>query len=72
MVKCSSSQLTMKLLPPRCPKTVCPMKDQITVGRTVGNNPKLSLGYNFTTFDDDLSKNQYDVNGWFLNIVGKY
>lgn len=44
----------------------------ISAGKTVGDNMQISLGYNFTTFDDNLSNDDYDVGGWFLNLVGKY
>ncbi len=42
------------------------------VGRNVGNNLNLSVGYNFTSFDDNLLNDSTDVDGWFLNLVGKY
>ncbi len=39
--------------------------------RHVGENVKLGLGYNFTTFSDDLTDLDYDSQGYFINIVGK-
>ena len=44
----------------------------LSVGRTVGQNLQFSVGYNFTSFDDDLGNDDFDVQGWFLNLVGKY
>ena len=37
-----------------------------------GQHMKAGLGYNFTDFSDDLTDLDYDSQGWFLNIVGKY
>lgn len=39
--------------------------------RHFGENVKLGLGYNFTTFSDDLTDLDYDSQGYFINIVGK-
>lgn len=39
--------------------------------RHVGENVKVGLGYNFTTFSDDLTDLDYDSQGYFINIVGK-
>ena len=44
----------------------------ITFGTTVGDNLSLSLGYNFTDFDDDLGDDSFEARGWFLNLVGRY
>lgn len=44
----------------------------LSLGRHVGDNLKLAVGYNFTEFDDSLLNNDSDVKGWFLNLVGKY
>jgi len=41
------------------------------VYRHVGDHLKLGVGY-FTDFDDDLTNNDYDADGWFFDIVGKY
>jgi len=43
-----------------------------SLGHTVGNNFQFSVGYNFTSFDDNLGNDDFDVNGWFLNFAGKY
>ncbi len=41
--------------------------------RKMGPNLKLGVGYNFTTFSDDLrAANDYDTQGWFVNLVGAY
>jgi len=40
--------------------------------RHLGNNFKVGAGYNFTDFNDDLTDNDYDSDGWFFDIVGKY
>ena len=44
----------------------------VSVGHPVGDNLRLSVGYNFTGFDDDLASEDYDLRGWFLNLVGSY
>ena len=44
----------------------------VSVGKTVGYNLQFSVGYNFTSFDDNLANEDFDVNGWFLNLIGKY
>ena len=43
-----------------------------SIGGEVHNNLRLSFGYNFTDFDDDLGDFSNDVRGWFINLVGKY
>ena len=43
----------------------------LSVDRHVGKNLKIGLGYNFTDFDDDLSKTDGTAKGWFINLVGK-
>jgi len=40
--------------------------------RHVGKHMKIGAGYNFTDFSDDLTDNDYDSDGWFFDIVGKY
>jgi len=40
--------------------------------RHLGKNFKVGVGYNFTDFSDDLTDNDYDSDGWFFDIVGKY
>lgn len=44
----------------------------LSVGYNVSNMFQFSVGYNFTSFDDNLVNDDYDVKGWFLNFVGKY
>ena len=44
----------------------------LAVYRHIGDNLKVGVGYNFTDFDDDLTSNDYDSKGWFINLVGKY
>ena len=40
--------------------------------RHFNENMKLGVGYNFTDFSDDLTDQDYDAHGWFLNAVGKF
>jgi outer membrane protein OmpA-like peptidoglycan-associated protein len=44
----------------------------MSIDRHIGNNFKVGVGYNFTDFSDDLRDLDYDNQGWFLNLVGKY
>lgn len=44
----------------------------LSLGYNVGSNLQFSVGYNFTAFDDNLANDDYDVRGWFFNLVGKY
>ncbi|WP_303906201.1 OmpA family protein [Thiohalomonas denitrificans] len=44
----------------------------VAVYRHVGRNVKLGAGYNFTDFSDDLTDLDYDSQGVFVNIVGKF
>jgi len=44
----------------------------LSLGHSVGDNLQLSVGYNFTDFDDNLGNDDYDVRGWFLSLIGKY
>jgi len=44
----------------------------LSVGYNVHEYLQMSLGYNFTDFNDNLADDDYDVSGWFLNFVGKY
>ena len=43
-----------------------------SVGHNIGDNLQFSVGYNFTSFDGNLGNDDFDVRGWFLNLVGKY
>jgi hypothetical protein len=40
--------------------------------RHMGENLKLGVGYNFTDFSDDLTDMNYDSQGWFLKLTGKF
>ena len=40
--------------------------------RHLGEHFKIGAGYNFTDFNDDLTDNDYDSDGWFIDVVGKY
>lgn len=42
------------------------------VYRQIHEQLKLGVGYNFTDFDDDLTRLDYQSSGWFLNLIGKY
>lgn len=44
----------------------------VGIDRDIGNNFRIGVGYNFTKFSDDLTNQEYDHKGWFLNIVGRY
>jgi hypothetical protein len=44
----------------------------VGVYRQIRDHMKLGVGYNFTDFDDDLTRLDYENRGWFLNVVGKY
>ncbi len=40
--------------------------------RHFGEFMKLGVGYNFTDFSDDLTQLDFQSEGWFVNITGKY
>jgi len=40
--------------------------------RHVGQHMKVGIGYNFTTFSDDLTDLSYDSQGYFINVIGKF
>ena len=40
--------------------------------RHIGKNAKVGVGYNFTDYSDDLTNLDYDADGFFLDIVGKW
>ncbi|MDB5851469.1 MAG: hypothetical protein JWP29_5221 [Rhodoferax sp.] len=42
------------------------------IDRDITKNLRVGVGYNFTTFSDDLTKFGYTYKGFFLNIVGSY
>lgn len=44
----------------------------VGLDRQVSDNFRVGVGYNFTTFSDDLTALEYDQRGWFLNLSGFY
>ena len=42
------------------------------VYRHIGNNAKLGIGYNFTSFSDDLTDLSNNDDGLFINLVAKF
>ncbi len=44
----------------------------IGVDRHVGDHMKVGIGYNFTDFSDDLTNLDYEFDGFFINLLGKY
>jgi uncharacterized repeat protein (TIGR01451 family)/fimbrial isopeptide formation D2 family protein len=40
--------------------------------RHFGDNIKMGVGYNFTDFSDDLTDLDYDSQGMFVNVIGKF
>lgn len=42
------------------------------VGYGFNKHLRGAVGYNFTQFSDDLSDDDLDREGWFVNLVGKY
>jgi flagellar motor protein MotB len=40
--------------------------------RQLGNHAKLGVGYNFSSFSDDLTDLGYDHQGLFVNLIGKF
>ena len=44
----------------------------VGVDRHISDHLKLGVGYNFTDFSDDLTRLDYEHEGWFVNAVGKY
>jgi hypothetical protein len=40
--------------------------------RHVANGVKVGVGYNFTTYSDDLTNLSYRSRGWFLNVLATY
>jgi len=44
----------------------------VGVDRRLGENFKVGVGYNFTTFSDTLTELEYDQKGVFLNLAGYY
>jgi len=44
----------------------------LAIYRHVGENVKMGVGYNFTTYSDDLTDLSFRSRGWFMNAVAKY
>ena len=44
----------------------------IGVYRHVAKHAKIGIGYNFTTFSDDLTDLSYRSRGWFLNAISTF
>ena len=42
------------------------------VYRHLGDHLKIGAGYNFTDFSDDLKDADYDNQGWFIDLIGKF
>jgi hypothetical protein len=42
------------------------------IDRDITKNLRVGVGYNFTSFSDDLTKFGYKYKGFFLNVVGSY
>jgi len=40
--------------------------------RHIGKHVKLGVGYNFTDFDDNLTHLDYEAQGPFINLIGKW
>lgn len=44
----------------------------LAVYRHVGQNVKMGVGYNFTTYSDDLTDLSYRSKGWFFNVLATF
>jgi hypothetical protein len=44
----------------------------VGVYRHLGNHIKVGVGYNFSDFSDDLTQLDYQHQGLFINLIGKY
>jgi hypothetical protein len=44
----------------------------VAINRHIGEHFKVGVGYNFSTFEDDLRRDDYEAEGWFINVVGKF
>jgi len=44
----------------------------VGVDRHLGDNFRVGIGYNFTSFSDNLTLLDYEYKGYFLNITGVY
>ena len=44
----------------------------VGIYRHLGNHIKIGIGYNYSDFSDDLTQYDYQHQGLFLNLIGKY
>jgi uncharacterized repeat protein (TIGR01451 family) len=44
----------------------------VSIDREIKRNFKIGIGYNFTDFSDELTNLDYEFQGVFVNVVGKY
>jgi hypothetical protein len=44
----------------------------VGIYRHLGNHIKMGVGYNFSDFSDDLTQLDYQHQGLFINLIGKY
>lgn len=44
----------------------------LAVYRHIGQNLKMGVGYNFTTYSDDLTDLSYRSRGWFFNVLATF
>lgn len=44
----------------------------VGIDRDITRNLRFGVGYNFTDFSDDLTKQDYKYRGFFINMVGYY
>ncbi|WP_211163517.1 OmpA family protein [Azoarcus taiwanensis] len=44
----------------------------VAVYRHVGEHVKMGVGYNFTTYSDDLTDLSYRSKGWFFNVLATF
>ena len=44
----------------------------VSVNKQLSDNFKVGIGYNFSSFEDDLvHEDDYDAQGVFINLIGK-
>lgn len=43
-----------------------------SIYHNVTDNAKIGVGYNFTDYNDDLTRLNYRSKGWFVNVVGSF
>ena len=43
-----------------------------SIYRNLGAHGKIGVGYNWTDYNDDLTRLNYTSKGWFVNLVGKW